>query len=152
MDDLITWLRAQLDEDEVVAQDAARWYGDSNVAGLAPRWRQVPVGHVWNDQDGGIADADNVAALPHIVNFDPARVLREVEAKRRQVELHKHQVEKITQAPFDPMTGERRPDEYEVTCEVCGWSSDDPTSACETLRLLALPFSDRPGYREEWKL
>lgn len=28
----------------------------------------------------------------------------------------------------------------------------DPTPApCSTLRLLALPYSDRPGYREEWR-
>jgi hypothetical protein len=39
---------------------------------------------------------------------------------------------------------------------LCSWSQDgndthyrdDP---CETLRLLALPYADQPGYREEWR-
>jgi hypothetical protein len=28
------------------------------------------------------------------------------------------------------------------------WGADWP---CLTLRLLALPYADRPGYREEWR-
>jgi hypothetical protein len=62
--------------------------------------------------------------LAHIARHDPARVLAEVVAKRRILDL------------FTPPVSE--------------WGS-------ETLRLyglaqlLALPYADRPGYREEWR-
>ena len=78
------------------------------------------------------------------------RELREVEAKRRIIELHELTVSKDP-ARFSALTGERLPDAYEVTCAVCGWADDDSTSGCETLRLLALPYVDHPAYREEWR-
>ncbi|MFI6604798.1 DUF6221 family protein [Nonomuraea sp. NPDC050536] len=31
------------------------------------------------------------------------------------------------------------------------WATDDPTSACETLRLLALPYASHHEYRKEWR-
>jgi hypothetical protein len=86
----------------------------------------------------------------HIAEHDPARVLREIDAKRRIIAEHSLTVEKTDAAPYDSVTGERCPDEYSVTCALCGWVSDDPTSGCLTLRLLALPYADRECYREEW--
>lgn len=38
-------------------------------------------------------------------------------------------------------------------CKTCG-SGEEKYPAdwpCATIRLVALPFSDRPGYREEWR-
>jgi len=33
-----------------------------------------------------------------------------------------------------------------------GWAEEaDNPQVCPTLRLIALPYADRPGYREEWK-
>lgn len=88
MRDLVAFLRARLDDDEQAAREAAVWWGDADEPGEAPHWRPVPCGHIWNDQDGGIADevADRHAA--HIARHDPARVLAEVEAKRRMVDEH----------------------------------------------------------------
>jgi hypothetical protein len=86
-----------------------------------------------------------------LVVHDPKRDLREVAAKRAIVALHRINVAKVETAPFDPYTGEPNPDEYELTCETCGWSSDDPTSACATLRALAAVWSDHPDYRPEWR-
>lgn len=125
MDDLITWLRGQLD-----AREAGR--------------------HEIHDEEcSSLPDA--VMGRRECDCGEPAFVLADIEAKRRLLELHELEVEKIAQAPFDPMTGERRPDEFVVTCDVCGWASDDPASACHTLRLLALPFAAHPAYDESWK-
>lgn len=110
-DDLITWLRAQLDEDEVAAFDAsAEW--------------QAEASHLW-------AETTEEAAA-HIRRHDPARVLAEVEAKRRIVDEHKH-------VGLDASAGPTR------TCWRC-----NSFDWCPTLRLLALPYADRSGYREEW--
>lgn len=152
--ELIAFLRARLDEDEQTAREAAVWWGDSDDPGEAPHWRPVPCGHIWNDHDGSIADevADRHAA--HIARHDPARVLADVESKRRIIDLHKITVEKLSVPPYDEMTGDPNPDEYDAYCAVCGyvWVNNDPTQACMTLRLLAEPFSDHPDYRDEWRL
>jgi hypothetical protein len=152
--DLVAFVRACLDEDERVARatlsvgtranmqlgkPAPRWIRDgSRIRDDAPGPAILRVGHTW------AREAD------HIARHDPARVLAEVAAKRAILELHAITVTKVATAPFDPDTGERREPEYEVECAVCGWVSDDPTSGCETIRLLAQSFAGRPGWREEW--
>lgn len=67
--------------------------------------------------------------------FNPARVLREVEAKRRIVELH-------APGEFEYADGD--------VCMLCDRQGPEPYP-CTTLRLLALPYSDHPDYREEWR-
>lgn len=76
MDDLVVWLGRQLDDDERIA----RGTGQPSLS-----WRNV-------DMDGELRDdvnAGTVAYVPregtraHIARHDPARVLREVEAKRQ---------------------------------------------------------------------
>lgn len=155
MGDLVRWLGEQLDEDKRIAQAAieaeflmcGRWlargpYGDDDR-----------YGNIQSEQNEQIIEEDLLwPHVVHVAEWDPARILREIDAKRRIVRLHAITVEKADTTPFDPATGEPRPDEYDVTCSLCGWVSDDPASACLTLRLLALPYADRPGYREEWRL
>lgn len=67
----------------------------------------------------------------------PDFVLRDVESKRKLIEEH------------------RRYGRVEPCCAICGERSNDGDLygewPCDTLKLLALPFSDRPGYRSEWK-
>jgi hypothetical protein len=58
---------------------------------------------------------------------EPARVLAEVAALRRIVELH-----------------DTIPEE-----EYCAWC--DERKPCQTLRLLATIWADHPDYREEWR-
>lgn len=89
MDELVTWLRARLDDDERVARAATYW-GD------------LPLGHLASDLEA------------HLIHWMPPRVLAEVEAKRRILDAY-----------------------------------EDETGYL--LRLLALPYADRPGYREEWR-
>lgn len=78
VDDLVAWLRAQLDEDERVAL-ACRyqtWTRDG-----ASIYSGHPTDEVvdWVYDEGG---------WEHIALHDPARVLREVEAKRRILARH----------------------------------------------------------------
>lgn len=68
--------------------------------------------------------------------WSPARVLREIEAKRQVLDLHRE--------IDDPQEMQ----DYCTTCEVTG---DYPYYPCMTLRLLALPYSDRPGFKESWR-
>jgi hypothetical protein len=68
----------------------------------------------------------------HIVRWDPARVLREVEAKRRILDEYAA-VKRLLE-----LTDENADDRKELRYRAF------------VVRLLAAPFSDRPGYRQEW--
>lgn len=117
MDELVAWLRVQLDNDERVARALqARGYG-----GIYP--------------DGHSPEGD-----AFLERFDEARVLAEVDAKRRLLAPHA-----TGDFPHDPDDG---PGDYSWTerCDGCGQETP-----CQTLRLLALPYADQPGYREEWR-
>lgn len=121
MSDLVTWLRAQLDEDERVAQAALDL--DREVY-PPPRFsvRYEWARHTRHASGGwGVGYA---AGAP-----SPAPVLRQVDAMRAIVRLHQ------------PEPGQH-PD-------FCG--HDLREMPCPTLRALALPYADRPGYRDEWR-
>ncbi|HEU4422114.1 MAG TPA: DUF6221 family protein [Pilimelia sp.] len=140
MDDLITWLRIQLDEDERVARSATAgpWRHNPNK-----HWRKP--GTTWFEEavfagppgtdatcvagTGETDDPQSMADAAHIARHDPARVLAEVDAKRRllqQFELRGNSV----RATVVPSTGGV-------------WD--------DLLRMLALPYAGRPGYRAEWR-
>jgi hypothetical protein len=139
-DDLITWLRAQLDDDERVATDRARLAGDVWTAvEVAPgRWEVVGAGG-----RGTVAQGLPQWEAEHIARHDPARVLRRVAADRRILDLHEgdHECSTI-----------RRGVDYEGVpyeeIDNCTWVLDGD---CSTVRLMALPHAARPGYREEWR-
>ncbi len=128
MDDLVQWLRAMLDDDEQIARRATArqpggesWvYGSEGVrasSGLGVATRAVPVHG------------------EHIARHDPARVLREIEAKRRilnEIVPRMNQMDDQLEAEFGTP------------------SNPDPYESENLLRLLALPYADRPNYREEW--
>ncbi|MFM9703570.1 DUF6221 family protein [Streptomyces galilaeus] len=122
MDDLVQWLGAQLDEDET---EARRGYLKAEP---------LP------DFDGW--DKSTTAGLPPAV---AARVLREIEAKRQLVKLH-------GRATLHAGGGAQYFDTTTV-CRSCEANYQFPELSwpCTTLRLLALPFADRPGYRKEWR-
>lgn len=145
--ELVDFLRARLDEDEQVARgtttpldwhqgpgdDDPEWVGDEMVLMWPPEF------HTPYEQDkhwrGLTADPAGLAA--HIVRHDPARVLAEVEAKRRILDKVVPQMNDMTDqihaefgvGPMDPST-------YE---------------SLDLLRLLALPYADHEAYRQEWK-
>lgn len=125
MDDLVQWLGQQLDEDERIARAAggAAWE-ELPVSGWvhttplpASEWQ--PPGY-----DHHVASAPLVEDRAHIVAWDPARVLREIDAKRKRLaEL----------------------------AEAIAAGHDSFDLASELLPLEALPYADRPGYRDEWR-
>ena len=95
----------------------------------------------------------------HIARHDPARVLAEVEAKRRIIEWHGRRKETHT---FTMIDGIVTADLWTcVTCctdtcptwEELGQDHRDPDriGCCDTIPLLALPFADHPDYLEKWK-
>ena len=132
IDELVAWLRAQIDEDEALAREAG---GDS--------WVAVDLAFV-DDPNGRQIVRDECmtpGVQAHIARHDPARVLREVEAKRGIVELHSDR---------DHFCGIGSIERDGYTWHEAGEKrrADIP---CLTLRLLALPYADRPGYREEWR-
>ena len=123
MDELVQWLRAQLEAERAV------------------QWHDLEC-EIHAHQDGGLraamATVEMLVKVPGAVcDCDgPARVLREIDAKRRLLALH-HQLE----------------DAQEMLdfCATCDATGKYPEYPCTTLRLLALPYAGRPGYREEWR-
>lgn len=127
MSDLATWLRAQLDEDERVAE-AARFLTRGS-------WRHAGTRDVLTEA-GRLLNADQAEQAEHIALHDPARVLAEVEAKRRILD---------EAVPLMDAADEK-------ICEE--WSAGDPVTYDASplvLRLLALPYAARPGYLDEWR-
>lgn len=123
MDELVRWLGKQLDDDERAARAATP----------GP----------WHAQDGGVVSDDDeqwpVAETQsardredrvHIARHDPARVLREIDAKRRIIDQHKR------------YAAERRR-------MMGGW--DPQSDDSPILAALASVYADRPGFREEWR-
>jgi hypothetical protein len=120
--DLVTFLRDCLDEEQREAEDALKrttttrrriggqWVEDTVQP---PEWRR--------------------SAWP------PARVLREIDARRRIMDCHESWVA----------------GNGDTICGRCGREHIEGRPGghfpCQTLRLLALPYADHPGYREEWK-
>jgi len=133
VEDLARWLGVQLDEDERIARAATdgpwvRWRGGRLhglgdlihpvlTPGQKPGAKAVIVTASWLDAD-------------HIAEWDPARVLREIDAKRRILAEH-------------PLNG--------WVCDTCDNGEVEQVFPCPTLRLLALPYDDRPGFLEAWR-
>ncbi|MDL5205110.1 DUF6221 family protein [Streptomyces sp. ALI-76-A] len=122
MDELVQWLTAQLDEDQQAAEEALKrttttrrriggqWVEDTVQP---PEWRRS----AWS----------------------PARVLREIDAKRRILAECAHWHGKLAKEVVNPS-----PVPFPALGEVLD-------AVTPILRALALPYADRPGYREEWR-
>ncbi|MFE7510084.1 DUF6221 family protein [Streptomyces sp. NPDC057540] len=152
MADLIAFLRARLDGDERTARAAHR-PGRTGDGGRG----------IADGTDGGrTGEAPNAAVAAHIARHDPARVLAEVHAKRQLLEASA-----AACAPACGIDGEHA---FGRSCalgwmgpveEADGgrWIHDDtgarfaapPVTTEWTLRVLALPYSGHPDYRDEWR-
>ena len=140
MSDLVGFLRARLDEDFEAVQLVL---GSNVMAAIrdghpAPRWIPSP------NSDVGVWDTNRQPRVKyawprerdHIIRHDPARVLVEVEAKRRIL---------------DDVLPTMQADELRIAGE-WGVGTDPVREASDDLlSLLALPYADHPDYREEWK-
>jgi hypothetical protein len=157
MTDIVEFIRARLDEDEQVAREASL----ANPGSAARHWAAVEVdeqsgqtglwGKVWGvipERVRGVVLARTIDVVPkvstHIARHDPARVLRDVEAKRAL--LAEHSPRMVLVMNGDGSGG------HAPHCGRC--SPSDPNHRqrhpCTSLRLLALPYSDHPDYRQEW--
>jgi hypothetical protein len=130
VDDLVQFLRDRYSEDEA----ATKALLDDTRPGRIARWEFC--------EDGAIRDkgARNTLRVKftwrpeavHIVRHDPARVLADVEAKRRIVGL--------AAGMLAAAKGDSEVDHY-----------GGLSAAEDTLSLLALPYADHPDYREDWR-
>lgn len=136
MDDLVTWLRAQLDDDEQVARDAPgpAWAAAIEREGSPGNWRGIKAELVTLPPTK-LDDSLSVGAellrgtswrvTQHATRWDPARVLAEIAAKRRILDL-------------------------------CTPELDEGTSGARISRLtihtLAQPYADLPEFLPEWRL
>lgn len=135
MDDLVAWLRQQLDEDERVALAAAQlaqtrdWWAsaegkvhDANAEG----YRNLLGGeNAWSLDEIG----------EHIARWDPARVLAEVEAKRRVLDRYEDALARCDDPDESQLAAGIQVSEYE------DW----------IIPQLAQPYAGQPGWREEWR-
>ncbi len=139
--DLVTFLRERLDEDEAAAaatdgatEGTRRWQTREDPTEGLPDHVDVTVeaGEDWWIVEcctGSLADRRAVAE--HIARHEPARVLREVAAKRARLEAWQNARRQL----------DRRPDS--VTAGVYGihgW----------LLRIDAAVYADHPDYDKEW--
>ena len=113
--ELVDFLKARLDEDEAAASR------------VKSSWRQIGETGVIVASDGDraeeCANGNWTGIAEHIVRHDPARVLAEVEAKRR------------TMARIENHAALMGRDEIHG----------------DLLRLLALPYAVHPDYNASWK-
>lgn len=137
--DLVEFLTARLDEDEQTA-----------LAASPGPWRPgeehddvIAVDDITVAEGFALSGRQLRATVDHIACHDPARVLAEVDAKRRLVELHSTPhtvVDGFCVEEGGPCT-HRGEDE----CTLCG------ETPCATLRLLALPYAGHADYDEAWR-
>lgn len=133
--DLVAFLRGRLDEDEHTARAASgnQWLSD---AGDSPADAWIL------NEDMHLAEVDPPTA-EHIARHDPARVLAEVDAKRRIIAWHSTPHTLVDGFCVED-TGPRT-HQGEADCACCGYPN-----GCLTVRLLVLPYSSHPDYRPEW--
>lgn len=167
MDDLVQWWRVQLDDDERIARAAS----GATVVGEPGAWQASPLGDEWevssgedeellvalrpglprppdvmsgywgavvsHHRDDSDPDANSpMPAFEHAARHDPARVLAEVEAKRAVLRQYTELREQVR----NPVSAENRSRARALQGEIG-----------DLLRLLALPYADRVGYRDEWR-
>lgn len=132
----LNFLAARLDEDEQVAwavqDNSSPWTGQWQAEGDAAL--RTYNGHVLAYRPDGSPFKPGV--LAHMARHDPARALREVEAKRKIMKRHFRR---------------RLPDwdrEGQVGFECAQCLNEFP---CLTLQLLAEPYSGHADYQPEWR-
>lgn len=156
MDDLIAFIKARLDEEEAMADAApgSRWqaFGEDDVAGASvydEQWRLLTPARY--DHDNPLSARPGATGpqyiqrardelCAHIARHDPARVLREAEAKRAHIAMY------LAQPGYDLPEG------------VNDGRDDSERLRDEGIKIVleavldhdAAVYSDHPGYRQEW--
>lgn len=121
-DDLAQFLRARLDEDEQAIEAPETWTEFDETQGT----RRVDVDHSFER----VTACTRAWRGVHIARHDPARVLHEVEAKRRALN---HYEDVRRHAPGHTA--------YTLAEGAVG----------KQIQLMALPYVDHPDYRDDWR-
>ncbi|MFE6428145.1 DUF6221 family protein [Streptomyces rochei] len=159
MDELVQWLRAQLDEDKRIVEVALRYVdadwrrddeenvalassltlaGKQEVAITADRWRRSMI--------------EGPGVVMHVAEHDPARVLREVDAKGRILDLFATAVDdRVALRTRMREVIDTDPDEFGRLHREESKLIEAAEYLAPVVRLLALPYADRPGYRDDWR-
>lgn len=133
MDDLARWLGEQLDEDQRIAREAG------GLAWSRPEDPGDPAAIRDSEQERVVCDEGwpSEGQEVHIAEWDPARVLREIDAKREIVRAYQAAV-----------AGR---DDVEVGTDGYHRSVGTVTSLRRVICLLVTAYEDRPGFKEEWR-
>jgi len=128
-DDLIAFLNAQVNQRQALLMQAVK------QGKLGERMDRGGSKVVIEMRIRGLGDTEL-----DVVN----QMIQEIEGTRLLLKAHQTTVsEKV---PGFPLHGS------EYWCETCHVPADEPGSNwCMTLRLLAMPYSEQPGYRERWR-
>lgn len=130
--DLLTWLRAQLDDEELVARAAC--HGGTGTWVRPARY----ISRI-DDEAGHIVVYGEGTPSPeeatHIVRHAPARVLAEVEVTRRLIDRYERAVGVISSVS---RFQRGQDDGYRQAC-------------LDAIRDRAEVYADQPGYRDEWR-
>lgn len=151
VEDLVQWLGKQLDADERDAEARRGIFPSPGVDDDGAVWLHVrPGGNAvivgYRDPAAGY---DDMAKLRNWAGAEGGwtqeRVLREIDAKRQLVKRHSSAVLRAG--------GGAQYYDTQTVCRSCEPDHQFPEGSwpCPTLRLLALPYADRPGYREDWR-
>lgn len=129
MDDLIAFLTTQVNQRQALLMQAVK------QGKLGERVDRSASKVVIEMRIRGLGDAEL-----DVVN----QMISEIEGFRLLLKAHQTTVsEKV---PGFPLHGS------EYWCETCNVPADEAGSNwCMTLRLLAMPYSEQPGYREKWR-
>lgn len=154
MDDLVQWLRAQLDEDERLAREATPgpWWHNPGKQWLGPeafqkydlRQGEEFVGyggpHPFTGAVCSTGPASNMQGMKDaafIARHDPARVLREIDAKR-----------KLLRALESSEVALRNTEPGKDPHDLVKGATNGLRAA---VRVHAAVYADRPGYKESWR-
>lgn len=138
---LVEFLAARLDEDEAAARAATAgpWHDDGGC--ISSAGYQITDYGAYTRADGEAEEWEERqqhADSAHIARHDPARVLREVAAKRAIIELADEASGLDQSVDLDRRVGTRDMEE-------------EPFVGDLILRQLAAVYSDHEAYRDEWR-
>lgn len=160
MDELVEFLTARLDEDEAAALAAAlgrhkfaEW--QASATQLECVFLAEPTtGAAYLVATAGGEDDEDQARAVHIARHDPARVFREVEAKRKLMAQHEPYLLDQYRAKLYPGVVAQCDGCSDMCHSETGLRCDEPDAVwpCDTAKILALPYADHPDYRPEWRL
>lgn len=128
-DDMVGWLRRQLDEIEGDA-NAILWDGSGNQV----RWDEV--GSATIDIGTEAIHFGDRTIKNHVMNHDPASVLADIKAKREIVLMYEAAALSVQAATGTVLAGGTK-----VNLRAYG----------SVVRQLAQAYAHRPGYQEGWR-